>query len=232
MDTLPAVSSDKLLILLIAGGIFSLAGLWLMFRPQKEDDVAKLKIFGLEFQSSSAALLVFLIGAVFLVGGILLPEKVNGPGQTATASTGSTSSDDTSEVASNDAKTPKPIGAPAGSIAIEGQEQEPNNTTATANWIAPFSSTKGRYGEGDDKRDMFCISTAEHLGQELVIALSGYSAQIELQDRFGQRIAGRNGGYDVTLSISHKIEDDAYCMAVWSFAGGSKDYVLNVGFRS
>lgn len=69
-----ALDGAKLLILMAAGGVFALAGLWLMFRPAKGQG-ANIEMFGLKFQSSSAGLLVFLIGAVFLAVPVFVPEK-------------------------------------------------------------------------------------------------------------------------------------------------------------
>lgn len=235
MDALPVVSPDKLLVLLVAGGVFSLAGLWMMFRPQKEGDLAKLKIFGLEFQSSSAGLLVFLIGAVFLVGGILLPERES-------VAAGTPVPPAAEVVEAEGTKTDGPrttppekttlIGKPAGGISIEGEEQEPNNTIASSNWIGPNSSTTGRYGKDGDARDVFCMATEDLQGREMIVAVSGYSFQMELQDRFGQPIAHRFAGYDGTKSIAQTIDQNAYCVAIWSYVGGSKEYVLTVGIRS
>jgi hypothetical protein len=70
-----ALDGAKLLALMLAGGVFALAGLWLMFRPQPAGEAARIELFGLKFQASSAGLLVFLIGAVFLAVPIFVPEK-------------------------------------------------------------------------------------------------------------------------------------------------------------
>jgi hypothetical protein len=236
MDALPQVSPDKLLVLLVAGGVFSLAGLWMMFRPQKEEDLAKLKIFGLEFQSSSAGLLVFLIGAVFLIGGIMLPERASVAAGTSVPQ-GPAVAKGAPDKAAEGATAGQPetntlIGKPAGGISIEGEEEEPNNTVASSNWIAPNSSISGHYGKDGDARDVFCVATEDLQGKEMIVAVSGYSFQMELQDRFGQPIAHRFAGYDGTRSIAQTIEQNAYCVAIWSYVGLSRGYVLTVGVRS
>ena len=73
----PTVEPWKLLTLMIAGGVFSVSGLWLMFRVQSSGETAKVELFGLKFQSSSAGLFVFLIGATFLLLPLFVPERVS-----------------------------------------------------------------------------------------------------------------------------------------------------------
>ncbi len=75
-----ALDGTKLLILMTAGGVFALAGLWLMFRPPVQGQAAHVELFGMKFQSSSAGLLVFLIGAVFLAVPVFVPEREQRPG--------------------------------------------------------------------------------------------------------------------------------------------------------
>ena len=55
-----------LIVLMVAGAAFAGVGLWLLLKPKPTGSTAKIEIFGLKFESSSAGLLVFLIGAVFL----------------------------------------------------------------------------------------------------------------------------------------------------------------------
>jgi hypothetical protein len=59
-------SQTNLTILMVAGAAFAATGLWLLLRPSKAEGAAKIELFGLKFESSSAGILVFLIGAAFL----------------------------------------------------------------------------------------------------------------------------------------------------------------------
>ena len=52
--------------ILVAGGVFAFAGLALIFRPRRVGHSAKVEFFGLKFESSSAGVLVFIVGAAFL----------------------------------------------------------------------------------------------------------------------------------------------------------------------
>ena len=70
-----ALDAMKLTAMMVSGGVFAIAGLWLMFRPQQAGEAAKAELFGLKFQASSAGLVVFVIGAAFLALPIIVPEK-------------------------------------------------------------------------------------------------------------------------------------------------------------
>jgi hypothetical protein len=70
-----AQNSTILIVMMIAGAAFASVGLWLLSKPKPTGSSAKIEIFGLKFESSSAGLLVFLIGAVFLAIPLFVPEK-------------------------------------------------------------------------------------------------------------------------------------------------------------
>lgn len=61
-----AQTQTNVILLMLAGAVFTAAGLWLMLRPKKAADSAKIELFGMKFESSSAGLLVFIVGAGFL----------------------------------------------------------------------------------------------------------------------------------------------------------------------
>ncbi len=69
-----ALDSTRMLVLMVAGGVFAAVGLFLMVRPRPQG-AAKIELFGLKFESSSAGLLVFLIGAAFLSLPLWVEEK-------------------------------------------------------------------------------------------------------------------------------------------------------------
>lgn len=162
-----AVEPWKLQALMLAGGIFSLAGLWLMFRTAPEGEAAKVELFGLKFQSSSAGLLVFLIGAAFLVLPLFVPERA---AQEA-ASTG----DQT--VPSNDTKN-----SSAGQAAIilpavaNASETEPNETASQANQIEMGAFYKARLNpRRDDVADWFVIDTSDFKSKDISITVRNTS---------------------------------------------------------
>ncbi|WP_299847275.1 hypothetical protein [uncultured Paracoccus sp.] len=69
-----AISAARMIALMLAGGLFALAGLYMMLRPKSQGS-AKIELFGLKFESSSAGLLVFIVGAAFLAVTIFVPER-------------------------------------------------------------------------------------------------------------------------------------------------------------
>lgn len=71
------ISTTRLLALMVAGGLFACAGLYMMLRP-KPEGAAKIELFGLKFESSSAGLIVFAVGAAFLATPLYVPEKGDG----------------------------------------------------------------------------------------------------------------------------------------------------------
>ncbi|MFD1158070.1 hypothetical protein [Roseovarius aestuarii] len=83
-----ALDGIRLTTLMIAGAVFAAVGLFLLLKP-KTAGTAKIELFGLKFESSSAGLLVFLIGAVFLSLPLFVPERTateggeNGAAETA-----------------------------------------------------------------------------------------------------------------------------------------------------
>lgn len=66
----------NLIFLRVVGALFAGVGLWLLLRPKPSGSTAKIELFGLKFESSSAGVLVFLIGAAFLAVPLFVPEKV------------------------------------------------------------------------------------------------------------------------------------------------------------
>ncbi|WP_209424285.1 hypothetical protein [Pararhodobacter sp. SW119] len=161
-----ALDGAKLLALMLAGGIFALAGLWLMFRPQPAGEAARIELFGLKFQASSAGLLVFLIGALFLAVPIFVPEKPASTGAQARAGVGGTGLQ-TDESGTGEGQ--RAIILPGGA---EAAESEPNDTIHEANQIMLGVYYSGNLTPSrNDSRDWFVFDTAELHGQEVDIKI-------------------------------------------------------------
>ncbi|MEX0349763.1 MAG: hypothetical protein AB3N15_10110 [Paracoccaceae bacterium] len=152
-----AQDSLKLIILMIAGAIFACAGLYLLLRRNPEGSTAKIELFGLKFESSSAGLLVFLIGAVFLAIPLFVPEKagrasvIGGPRGGA------------------DAAQPAPGGAVVLPATPDAAEIEPNERVQDANQLAIGATVSGKVIRGDI--DWYVISTEGEQGKILVVTL-------------------------------------------------------------
>lgn len=150
-----AVDTSKLLALMAAGAIFAAAGLYLLLRPKPQGGSAKIELFGLKFESSSAGLLVFLIGAAFLAIPLFVPEK---PTELRDTLAPSSKPDD---IASQG-----PVLLPA---RPDAKEVEPNDRVQDANQLLIGATASGRVRSGNI--DWYVISTAEHIGKRLVIGL-------------------------------------------------------------
>jgi drug/metabolite transporter (DMT)-like permease len=65
----------RLTVFMIVGGLFSAAGIVLMFRAKQVESSARLELFGQKFEATSIGIVVFLIGAAFLATPMFVPEK-------------------------------------------------------------------------------------------------------------------------------------------------------------
>ncbi len=122
--TLLALDPTRLLLMTVAGLVFAGAGLWLLLRTRPAGGAAKIELFGMKFEASSAGLLVFLIGAAFVAAPTVVPER-SVPQQNPTLVAG--------KLAATPAVGNTAIILPAGPAATE---QEPNNGAHEANQIA------------------------------------------------------------------------------------------------
>lgn len=152
------LDETKIFFLMGCGAAFALAGLWLMFRPKGRGS-AKVELFGLKFESSSAGLLVFLIGAGFIATPLVVAER------------------------------PQPVGPanrergeiPGPPVDQEhAGEKEPNNSPPRANEISlgVVYSAKLDAGRGD-REDWYAIPVSELGLQDLSIEVSSEAATFD-----------------------------------------------------
>lgn len=140
-----AQAQSRLILLTVAGAVFAGAGLWLLLKPKPSGTTAKIELFGLKFESSSAGLLVFLIGAVFFVLPLfipVIPEKAVVPEPCLTMANGTC----------EDPSPAPPAPSPGASVA----ESEPNDQLLAANRISLGQSVSGEVREGND--DWFVVA--------------------------------------------------------------------------
>jgi hypothetical protein len=162
-----ALDGSKILALMLAGGAFALAGLWLMFRPKPEGGAARLELFGMKFESSSAGLLVFLIGAGFIATPLVVDERP--PTRPRSTPAGSAAAPAPGEEATQPASGQRAVILPATAGA---EEREPNNFVSEANQIAPnlFYSGEVRF-DRDDAEDWFVVPLGDGLGAEFTVQM-------------------------------------------------------------
>jgi hypothetical protein len=218
-----ALDGAKLLALMLAGGVFALAGLWLMFRPQPAGEAARIELFGLKFQASSAGLLVFLIGAVFLAAPIFVPEKpaVQGNRDPITVMTERPSGTQESELVER-----RPPG-----ISIETVEVEPNNTIASANLVSLGSVIEGVLTRGDV--DFFAVDMPENARGDIVasVHVSNTEALLELFDDAGSPIASSRVFPGGSTSVDRPARRPRYFIGVRNRRAEEGSYALTVAIR-
>ena len=168
-----ALDGTKLLIFMASGGVFAIAGLWLMFRPRVEGHAARVELFGLKFQSSSTGLLVFLIGAVFLAVPIVVPERPSAGG-TLRDEDGPAETRLRESTAGQTAAVILPPGADAA-------EKESNDFVTEANQIARGSFYAGATDpERRDVEDWFVVPTGGMTDLDFQLRNRAYEGQCYL----------------------------------------------------
>jgi hypothetical protein len=162
------LDASTLIVLMAAGGLFAVAGLWLMFRPQPEGDGARIELFGIKVQASSAGLLVFLIGAVFLAAPVFVPrahtpDPVRNPPRPSPGLPSPAPNQELPQRREGRAAILLPAGPGA-------EEIEPNDRASEANQIEPGVYYAGRVnGQRGDPEDWFVVPVAEIPGEDMEV---------------------------------------------------------------
>lgn len=171
-----AQASLRLLFLMAIGTIFAVAGLWLLLRP-KQSGTAKIELFGLKFESSSAGVLVFLIGSLFLAVPLVVPEKPGGPGRSEDQ-TNLTVVDPQRSAGTTD----------GGNLALvlpadpATAEIEPNERIQDANQIALGQTVSGKLRKGDEDWFVVAVPDGPAYVDLRVRKLSGEALRASLHD--------------------------------------------------
>lgn len=212
-----ALDGTKLAIFMVAGACFAVAGLWLMFRPKPEGQAAKIELFGMKFESSSAGLLVFLIGAAFLASPLVIPEPDRRGGDAPPATTGQRAgaqvapTGPTGEVGETDSALPLPRRAGL-------EEIEDNGSISDSNAIEIGQTVRGKLDPDDLDWYVFAADTATSDRLRVTFRnLGGGCPQYALLD-----VAENQVNYEQVCAgaISHTrdyfIESDRYYIRVFA----------------
>jgi hypothetical protein len=157
----------KLMILMVVGGIFAAFALYLMVRPAAHGS-AKIEIFGLKFESSSAALLVFLVGAGLLSLPLWVKERAGSMGDVR---------DPTGRIAgTNGTASPPTVQAVLLPAEANANEAEPNDSIHKSNQIAPNSTVRGTVRTED--QDWYVIDTSGAGEMDLEIGIRRITQQV------------------------------------------------------
>lgn len=222
----------QVMVLMLAGGVFALAGLWLMFRPKTDGHNAKIELFGMKFESSSAGLLVFLIGSAFLASPLFVRTSDTSEGETPTGpvvttdnGTGKDPDDSTIGNVSTDTRGNQPRLLEVQPISVEGKEVEPNNTPASANRIPVGSSVTGFVT--NTEADVFRIDTAGLSGSTLYVTLTGTNLDLQISLPSGKMATTESVGVRSSATAEATVEHDFYYARVTTY-GVDAAYELTV----
>lgn len=211
---IPALEGYKLLLLMGAGALFALAGLYLLLRQQSDNvDAARIEIFGLKFQSSSAGLLVFLIGAGFIAAPLYAPERSIPDVNTGAALTPRADAIGTSLDAAPSVAEPGDIRLP---VRAAGEEVEPNDSIAEANQIAMGTAVRGTARDAEVDWFVFAPDPGQAADFRVTFrTLAGNCPTYHLLDgKENQLTYERVCNFEVSKSLIHPVESDTYFVLV------------------
>ena len=144
------MTNIQMAVVMAFGALIAVAGLWLLF-TKNEAGANRLKILGQEFEISTPALLVFLVGSAIFVLPFFLPRLHETGGGWL-------------------------VNSPLKEL-LPGtftEEKEPNDSFASATPISLGKSVKGRIAVEDD-RDIFVFRTLSNPQSVLTIHLENNS---------------------------------------------------------
>jgi len=235
---LEAQDGTKLILLMVAGAIFAAVGLWLLLRPKPSGSAAKIELFGMKFESSSAGVLVFLIGSAFLVIPLFVEEKAVEVGSVLPSSNGRVEGSFGNNEAVGDSSQNQPasdnhVGTAALILPPDPQvdEIEPNNRVQEAKQTA-IGQTVAGHVKSDDTFDWFVVPLPENPPRYFEIkvraskASPGASVAAEVFNAREMKLGSLSVGDGVDyLRVEPGQDDRLYVRMVYrSSFGGSVDY--------
>jgi hypothetical protein len=200
-------------IVMAFGALVAVAGLALLYF-RKEQAENRIKLFGQEFQISTPALVVFLVGC----GVFILPSLIQMPNQPAFSF-----------------QWPwRPITPDQpGPVSINSEEHEPNDQITSANLI-PFGATIKASIATDQDRDFFKFKTGQGLKTRVILrktSSDGFYALVAVYNNVEQRIADgsdRVSREDGVSLVFDSNPNSYYYLMVDSYSGTRGTYELVV----
>jgi hypothetical protein len=158
-------------LMMAFGALVAVAGLALLYF-RKEQGENRIKLFGQEFQISTPALVVFLVGC----GIFILPSVIQMQNQT---------------VFNFQWPWPTPGPKPPGPVPTNSEEHEPNDQITAANLIPIGATIKGSIATDHD-RDFFKFKTGQGLKTRVILRKTspgGFLVSVFVYNDVEQRIA-------------------------------------------
>jgi hypothetical protein len=209
---LGSVDATKLQAIMVAGGIFALAGLALLFRPTRGEGEHSAEVLGLKFRFSSAGMVVFLVGAVLLVTPLFVREERRFPMHT------------NGDVPPTGSGAPDAPGFPP---PVRGAEAEPNDHPSQPNQIEVGETYKGTLQDQDADFFVFRADISGELRLVLRCSKPQRLIAIKIFDAHDRELM--SGLTDDTLSEAFRLNGSAfYIIRLKLDLGTVADYELTV----
>jgi len=186
----------QLALLMAFGALVAVAGLALLYF-RKEQAENKIKLLGQEFQISTPALVVFLVGC----GIFVLPSVMQVQSQTIYSFTWPWQHNGGGG-----------NGGPPGVVITSGEEHEPNERITEANEVKLGSLTKGTVSSDDD-RDVFKFKAGKGLTTRIVlrkIPTHGFWASVVVYDSVENKVASSTANGEDAASFTFNSVPNAY----------------------
>ena len=189
----------QLALLMAFGALVALVGLALLYF-RKEQAENKIKFLGQEFQISTPALVVFLVGcAIFVLPSVMQVQSqpvfgFRWPWQR---------------------PGPDPLNT-LGPFPTSGEEHEPNDRIEDANVVKLGSSTKGTVSSDDD-RDFFRFKTGQGLKTRIIlrkIPTHGFAATVTVYNSVETNIREDYASGEDAVSFAFDCNPNAYYYVV------------------
>ncbi len=218
-----AISTTRMIALMMAGGFFAFAGLYMMLRPRPEG-AAKIELFGLKFESSSAGLLVFMVGAAFLTVTLFVPERQTTSSQIVDVPQGN--------ILEALPKQDTPIEQEEITEGAVINETEPNNGIREAQPLAVGQVVAGKFGTGSGQ-DWYSVSfpNGEIAQHEVKLRhVNGNTVRIAVYDLREQEIGKLSTGSGVAyFSLENQTTDKIFIKTSGATGGWETDtYEISV----
>lgn len=216
---LQALDGPIYYLFLVIGLVFAIAGLTFIFRGKADENAARIEMFGMKFQSSSAGTLVFLIGVAFLLIPLFVPKAETG--EVAAKPPSAEAQDQTTGTA----QAPGDLRALVLPQTADAEEAEPNDTITQANQFALGFGAKGSIDrDRDDFWDWYLIDTSSALGKDLIVQIRsprGWCkvAAFDSQEQPIDKVDCDHNGGSGRFSFFNKEDDLVYLrVEIWGVA--------------
>ena len=189
-------------IVMAFGALVAVFGLALLYF-RKEQAENRIKLFGQEFQISTPALVVFLVGC----GVFILPLVIQMQNQTVFSFEWPWRHGGSSK---------STISGPEQSMQVK-KEHEPNDQITTANLITMGATISGIV-DGKEDRDFFKFKTGQGPNTRVIlrkVASSGFDASVTIYDNLENRVADGNtyGRPEDSISFVFRARPNSYYYA-------------------